>query len=561
MGTRPACRVVALNSMSCFRRHIGLIIPFLVLLTGTAQAASSIASASGGKVRAVVIGIDTYQNFNSLRGAKADATDLADSLGSGGAQVTTLYDDKASRADVVAAMDRLVTSSRPGDLAVVAFAGHGTRVPEYDFPGWKGIEPGGMNEEFVLSAYARSGPGAGEVVVNKEMKTWLTRLDAKGVDVLFVADTCFGGGLVRGYDPRTKFPTIRGVPPIGRGEKGRFKPIAMTMAELLTTVADLKHVTFLGGADSMHEVPEVSIPGEPGPRGALSYSLAHMFRGEGEASNNGGVTRKTMFQQVLQLVNQYTDGQQDVDREPKTLDPVVLDQTVFRLTASTKTQITPAEPATLPIKEKSIGVDFIHGDGSAMMAMMAVSPPFHTTTQATADVVWDLGTKEVVIRGDVVRRNAEEAEFPGILYRTVAVDFIKKLSEPRLMTVRLEQGGVEYTSLGSQPTFHAPDVTGRDLVVIDLTSIGVLQVLYPNTDQDPTVADSDWSLTSQVVGPFGADQVIVISAPKGLLKKFADWAWSQDQRTAAAILPDRLQALVDEVPGVRMGTVDLVTSP
>lgn len=532
------------------------------LLACPAIAASRLASATGGQVRAVVVGIDDYQNFRSLHGAKADATDLADALTQGGAQVTTLLDSQARRAAVVAALDALVASSRKGDLAIVAFAGHGTRVPEYDFPGWKGVEPGGMNEEFVLGAYSHSRVGTSEVVINKEMKAWIARLDAKGVEVLFVADTCFGGGLVRHYDPRTAPPAERGVPSVDRPEPGRFKPIPMTMAELLTNVSDLEHVTFLSGADPAHEVPEVQIPGEAGPRGALSYSMARLLRGEAGTKGDGTVTRRSVFEYVLQSVNQYTDGQQDVDREPKALDPKVLDRAVLRVgDAPAPAPAQTVTPAPVHEVQKNIGVAFIDGDAPLVRSLAAVSPPFRVVDQASADVVWDLGTKEVVVRGDVMRRGADIGEFPGILYRVLATDAVKQISEPRLTTVSLDAGGVTYTPGGTPPTFRASDVVGRDLVALDLTSTGVLQVIYPYDGQEPAVDGAQWSYTPNVVAPFGADQVVVVTAPKGSLRTFSTWAWGQDQRPAAAILPERLRNLVTTVPDVRIGTVDLVTAP
>ena len=44
-------------------------------------------------------------------------------------------------------------------------------------------------------------PEYGKSFVNIEMRAWLARLDAKGVDTVLVMDSCFGGGM-RGVDGR-----------------------------------------------------------------------------------------------------------------------------------------------------------------------------------------------------------------------------------------------------------------------------------------------------------------------------------------------------------------------
>ena len=74
-------------------------------------------------------------------------------------------------------MDALIAESKPGDLVLFAYAGHGMQTPEY--PRWQGIDPKGVNEQIALSGFSFSGSGASEVLVNLEMRAWLSRLDAK----------------------------------------------------------------------------------------------------------------------------------------------------------------------------------------------------------------------------------------------------------------------------------------------------------------------------------------------------------------------------------------------
>ena len=90
-------------------------------------------------------------------------------------------------------MDRLIATSKPGDLVIITYSGHGTQVPAYS--NWKDVDGKLANEQIVLSGFAFNGPAQHEAIVNFEMRAWLSRLDAKGVDAIVVWDSCFGGGM------------------------------------------------------------------------------------------------------------------------------------------------------------------------------------------------------------------------------------------------------------------------------------------------------------------------------------------------------------------------------
>ena len=527
----------------------------LATLATRGEAAPVLSSASGGKVRAVVIGINAYATEPTLKGAEADAADLAEALRQGGA--TILSDKDASfikgpsRSAVVAVMTRLIEDSRPGDLAVITYSGHGARVPEYDFPGWKGLEAGGMNEEFVLGDYAPVGPKAGEVIVNKEMKAWLHRLDSKGVDVLFIADTCFGGGAVRGLDPRSDDLVLRGDPKsLPRPAAGQFSPIRITPEELHAEITDMPHVTFLAGADQLHQVPEVQIPGQPGTRGALSYAIAQALRGK--IVDQGAVTRDALFDASLQIVSQYTNDRQAVDPEPRSNAPAIRGRTVFRLS-----EVAPAAPALVDTR---LRLAFLNGSGERVLAHREGAPDFVVTAPNDADLVWDLADGDVTSHGDVLRRAAVAEELPDILQRMSAVAAVEKLSESRLLKVQLDQGGRLYRT-GDRPGLQVLDAGDRDLVVFNIASNGLVQMLSPGRNEQAFVAEPRWSYAPRVTAPFGADQVVAVQGRQGSLDAFAAWLWKNDNRAVVAQVPGRLKDILTASASTRLGTVDLVTAP
>ena len=280
----------------------------------------------GGTVRVVVIGVNHYPNLGDgaqLRGAAPDALDIAAALEKDGVHTVPILDGQVTRQRIVDAMNDLIKNSKKGDLAIISYAGHGMQTPEY--PRWKGLSRSGASEQIALSNFSFAGPGAGEIIVNIEMRAWLSRLDAKGVDTVLVMDSCFGGGM-RGVDPRSGELRVREVKGAGdAAEREKFTGIPMTDKEARADVALMPHVTFLSGATSNSVVPEMSgLPKDPShPRGALSYYVARALEG------GGVVTRKSLFQNVLQNVRQSTNGRQAVDIVPRSADPEILGKQIF----------------------------------------------------------------------------------------------------------------------------------------------------------------------------------------------------------------------------------------
>src|SRR5215475_2749726 len=119
-----------------------------------AAAAPLLRGPDGGEVRALIIGVDAYQNVRRLKGAVADARDIESSLRRMGTRdVTALIDADANRTAVLVAIDRLIARSGPNDLVVLSIAGHGTQEPERV----PGSQPDGMENVFLLSGFDVSG--------------------------------------------------------------------------------------------------------------------------------------------------------------------------------------------------------------------------------------------------------------------------------------------------------------------------------------------------------------------------------------------------------------------
>src|SRR5262245_34365691 len=132
-----------------------LLLCAILVATGAAGAWAQLAPPGQGAIRALIVGIDHYKTLKRLKGAVADVRDLEQSLKRGGVRdLTVLVEDNASRRQTEAAINRLISDARSGDLVIISFAGHGSQLPERV----KGSDPDGVDEIFVLAGFDSTGP-------------------------------------------------------------------------------------------------------------------------------------------------------------------------------------------------------------------------------------------------------------------------------------------------------------------------------------------------------------------------------------------------------------------
>jgi len=263
---------------------LGPLAVFGLIFAPCSAAEAAIRPPQGGEVRAVVIGIDAYQFVPPLRGAVADARDIEQTLRSQGVRdVTALYDAAADRTTVMRTLDQLLQRSQSGDLVVLSIAGHGVQEPEHT----KGSQPDGFDNVFVLAGFnPKTGAGTQQRIIGTEFNHMIKQFEAKGANVLFVADACYGGGLAREIDPRADEMSYRQAPRYAL-TVDNLQPISTASDAFLSDI-DFERTSFLAAVDRNTKAPEVRIPGVPGFRGALSYAVARAFEGAADQIATAG---------------------------------------------------------------------------------------------------------------------------------------------------------------------------------------------------------------------------------------------------------------------------------
>jgi hypothetical protein len=534
----------------------------LVSVTTASTAQQTVLRGPGeGQIRALVIGIDAYRHVRPLKGAVPDAQDIEISLRrTGVADVTSLIDDAADRDSVLRAINALLSRTVAGDLVLLSIAGHGAQEPEHV----KGSQPDGMDSAFLLPGFDTTAVGSKQRIIGTEFNHFIKKFEERGARVLFVADTCHGGGMTRDADPRAEEMSFRQVP-LYRIPNDAYVPISTT-AEAFLTELDFEKTAFLAAVDRKTKSPEVRIPGIASYRGALSYAFARAIEGSADSNRDGKVTLKELFTYVRQVVYQLSDQRQN----PVTLNSPhrnIDNEVAFEMTRAVKivdASSEPAKPATVTLAAAPVAamapVRIASLDGQAARlsglspreATFDVVPPSHAP-----DLVWDPATGDVLAGADVIAYRLDKAELPSAIDRAAAVRALKQLAAKAPQSMRVIPGDAVHHK-DSQVAVEIGNLAGRALVLFNIAGDGTVQMLYP-VDADPRIIKDDlYRLPVRVRGPYGSDVVIAITSeqPMPMLEQ-ALLPLNQRRSALAALKAVERYRPVDG----RIGSTGIFTAP
>jgi len=110
--------------------RIALFVATFLILAGT------VVHADQGTKRALLIGINKYQELPWLSGSRNDVMVIQDILvrryGFSPENITTLYDEAATRTAILAALEEFIAATGPADTVLVHYSGHGSQVADLD---------------------------------------------------------------------------------------------------------------------------------------------------------------------------------------------------------------------------------------------------------------------------------------------------------------------------------------------------------------------------------------------------------------------------------------------
>jgi Caspase domain/Domain of unknown function (DUF4384) len=495
----------------------------------TAQAA--IRPPQGGEVRALVIGIDAYQFVPPLRGAVADARDIEQTLRKEGVtDISALYDAAADRAAVMRTLGQLLERSQSGDLVVLSIAGHGVQEPEHI----KGSQPDGLDNVFVLAGFnPRTAAGTQQRIIGSEFNHVIKQFEAKGSQVMFIADACFGGGLARAIDPRAGEMSFRQAPRYVLTFDALQR--ISTASDAFLSDIDFERTAFLAAVDRNTKAPEVRIPGVAGFRGALSYAVARALEGAADENRDGHVSHTELFTYVRQVAYQLSDQRQLVMTSgpmargsdvvfDRTRGVILLDALRPNETRPQRLPPSPALPGAAPAPPPPAGATALGivrvavlGDRRDLLANLAVPQARFEVVGAkdSPDLIWDPVSLDVLASGDVVARGIDRADLPSVIDRAAAVNGFKRLAArgPQAMRVLPDD---KVHRRDTRMDVYVSAVAQRSLLMFNIAGDGTVQILYPIGSDPRIIADPDYKFQVRAGAPFGADQVVAISSTQRL---------------------------------------------
>ncbi|MFO1170314.1 MAG: caspase family protein [Hyphomicrobiaceae bacterium] len=506
-----------------------------------------------GDLYGFVIGINDYLGTaNDLAGSVNDAEDIAGALRAARAKKVVKFIDQAgTKFNIERAFLKLVADAKEGDTIVFSYSGHGSQEPEP--PGRNG-EPDGKNENFLLSGYTTKGPGTKERIVDDEIYAWLQKADAKGINVVFIADSCHSGTMNRSV----------------RNDVVRYRTAdfgAITDDELAfpppetAKIEDgaLPHVTFISATTDEKLTPEVKIEGKW--RGALSWSMARAIEGRADRDGDGQVDQFELVGYIVPAVAGWVESQQTPQVVPLRPEKVAL----FPVdpNAASKLVVASAETgATGVIREAETDPLTVAVEGGDAAAADGVPFTEVTGDAASADIIWNRETGTVAHRiGGEVASGVDEAGIKPILAKFAVLKWLKVNAAQDPVNAGLASGDKRYPP-GDTVEIAVTGAEQPYLTMFNMPPDGRVEYFYPSAS-NPDEAEKDWrgnTLKERFKvdhPPYGAEHLVSIFTDRPVPELHAVLSAMKTAEDASA-LQGVLEQVLSKHP-FQVGVIDIYT--
>jgi hypothetical protein len=389
----------------------------------------------------------------------------------------------------------------------------------------KGAHPDGLEDVFLLPGFEVSPAGSLERIFGSEFNHLIKQIELRGARVLFVADTCYGGGMAREVDPRAGEMSFRQAPSY-RLVVDLLQPIS-TAADAMLTELDFERTAFLAAVDHKTKAPEVEIPGVPGLRGALSYAVARAVEGNADADGDGKTTLKELFSNVRQVVYQLSDQRQSIVATlPPSLDPnreivFELARAVTIVAAPTLSMAAPAPPPATAASaappsgtDRPVRIASLDGKQTQFSSLARREAAFEIVRPAdNPDLIWDPASRDVVAWGDVIAYRVDLPDLPSIIDRAAAIRELKRIGVKTPQSLKVIPNDALHRR-DKVVQLEVSDVAERALILFNIGGDGTVQLLYPVGSDAPVVHEPEFRFPVRVRTPFGSDQLVAVTSQR-----------------------------------------------
>ncbi len=515
-------------------------------------------SAVEARIHALVLGVNEYQSLPPLAGAVNDANDIAASLDKlPDSVVSVLLNEQANHNAIKQQWFAMLERSSPGDTLVFSYAGHGSRVPESVV----GSEADGLDDVFVLNGYANTRAGQREIIRDNQLYEWFSAAEGKGVQVLFVADSCHSGTMTRAADPR--FQSLQSRLVDIDFEQGLEAELTVEIEPQVAKLdkQDLPYLTFLSAGLESQEIPEIfvkSVDGESDTRGALSFVFARALEGEADADGDLVLTRAELRHYILENVSLLSERQQTPELSP-------LAQPNQAVVALTRESI---RPAVVGVRTQHHVYSYDLADSSKQKLAGAIVGLQWVQSVKNADFILHSQSGDLLSSaGDLVATgllgsNVETLQkaLSGALEKRVSMEMLKNAARRKLLRADLLPSSSSHT-IGTRIEPFFSEQSGDFLIVLNVAGDGTVQLVYPLTKYGDPVryGRRQWSMPLRVSEPLGEDHMIALVFQKAqpqLIKALE----KLDGSRASLRVMTLLKPLLDKAE-VEVGIVGMFSRP
>lgn len=447
-------------------------------------------------VYGLVVGIDGYEHLNPLNGAVNDARDVRDALeGMAARDVRLLLDGEATREAIFRHWEELVRMADAGDVLVFHFAGHGGRQVATLRDGHEA-----KDNMFLLAGFRNAGEGTLQRIVDNEIGHMLA--SEEEATVVFVADSCFAGGMVRSMDGRLH---------------GGVRAAGVHLADADDAVSErvralgevdesrLGRVIWIYGQDENKVTQEIPIDGQV--RGALSHVLARALRGEADADGDGSLDVRELKRFVNRGVSRLTERRQRPHVNAGSGDLSI------RLAARGAAGAGGVDVPTLRIHYPDARPPFdLDGTTEVQDAQLADILYFGTDRK----LIYKTGDTVAEFDADDDAREFSP-KLQGAVEKWRLLELLARIEHSDDLEIGLAGGDAVYME-GEQVAFRILSASDRTVLLFNLAYDGTVQVLSglgrsgPHRGGIRLRAGRPLNFETRVQEPFGADHLVAIAA-------------------------------------------------
>ncbi len=271
--------------------------------------------------RALLIGIDEYdierwRLYGCENDSRAIQSVLIDPFGFPPDNITMVLNDEATRERILREFEKLIDATRPGDIVVTHYAGHGSYMTDLE-----GDEADGKDETIVTHDSHHSGDKPNLDINDDEIHNLLLRLAEKTDYVTMIFDCCHSGTMTRdvsGEEARSVEGDTRSGPEMGRepiDPAGRSTGATTRGPSGWLPLSD-KYVLIAGCRDEEKSYEKrVTVGEETIKHGSLTYHLCEQLRGATPGTTYRDVFEATAAGVTAHNGRQHPQMEGAVDRE------------------------------------------------------------------------------------------------------------------------------------------------------------------------------------------------------------------------------------------------------